>query len=204
MNDKMELLGALLALLPASMLFLGSLILFVRRKTGCPALQVIGAGCLTVVVLTHVAEALHLFPRMGWGLSDSAGHYLNLVGAILGLLLFPVGYFGQLLSPTSRTETLSPCGMVELTSDLARRRSLLVAALAVLLLAGCFPAVPSFSKPGVSEEEYERDRYVCMRESRARIVVGGEEATTLHGERQREANRLFEACMTARGYRRSE
>ena len=97
-NDKTELLGALVALLPASMLFLGSLVLFVRRKAVCSALQVIGAGCLTVVVLTHVAEALHLFPRMGWGLSDSAGHYLNLVGAILGLLLFPIGYLGSALT----------------------------------------------------------------------------------------------------------
>ncbi len=92
-----------------------------------------------------------------------------------------------------------------MTSTLARRRSLLAASLAVLLLAGCFPAVASFSKPGVSEEEYERDRYVCVRESRARNPVGGEEATTLHGdERQREANRLFEACMIARGYKRVE
>src|SRR5262245_20757101 len=94
----MELLGALVALLPASMLFFGSLVLFVRRKAVWSALQVIGAGCLTVVVLTHVAEALHLFPRMGWGLSDSAGHYLNLVGAILGLLCFPLGYLGSALT----------------------------------------------------------------------------------------------------------
>jgi hypothetical protein len=95
--------------------------------------------------------------------------------------------------------------VVELTPDLACRRSLLIAAVAVVLLAGCFPAVASFSKPGVSEEEYERDRYVCVRESRVRNPIGGEEATTLHGdERQREANRLFEACMIARGYKRVE
>jgi len=96
-------------------------------------------------------------------------------------------------------------GVVELTLDLARRRSLLIAAVAVPLFSGCFPPVASFSKPGVSAEEYERDRYVCVRESRVRNLVGGEEATTLHGdERQREANRLFEACMIARGYKRVE
>jgi hypothetical protein len=30
-----------------------------------------------VVVLTHVAEKLDLFPVMGWGLPDSPGHYLD-------------------------------------------------------------------------------------------------------------------------------
>jgi hypothetical protein len=93
------------------------------------------------------------------------------------------------------------------TSELARCRGLLVAALAVLLVAGCFPAVASFSKPEVSEEQYARDRYACMRKSRVRNLVGGEEETTLHGDNrlaQREANRLFEACMIDRGYRRVE
>src|SRR5262245_35129849 len=36
---------------------------------------------------------------------------------------------------------------------------------AALLLAGCSQTM-MFSKPGVSEEEYARDRYACMRESR--------------------------------------
>lgn len=97
--------------------------------------------------------------------------------------------------------------MVEL-SKLARLWSPLVAVLAVLLLAGCFPAMASFSKPGVSEEQYARDRYVCMRESRVSDLVGGHEDTVMfHGQNrlaQREANRLFEACMIARGYKRVE
>jgi hypothetical protein len=38
---------------------------------------------LLVVVLTHVAEALHLFPAMGWGEPDSAGHYVDLASAVL-------------------------------------------------------------------------------------------------------------------------
>ena len=87
--------------------------------------------------------------------------------------------------------------------------SLFVAVLAVPLVAvaGCFPAVASFSKPGVSEEQYARDRYACMRKSRIRNLVGGEEETSLHGDNrlaQREANRLFEACMIDRGYKRIE
>src|SRR5882724_8733894 len=32
-----------------------------------------GCGCLIIMVLTHVAEALHLLPGMGWGLPDSPG-----------------------------------------------------------------------------------------------------------------------------------
>jgi len=38
---------------------------------------------------SHVSEALHLFP--GWGLEHSAGHYLDLSSAVVGLTLFPVG-----------------------------------------------------------------------------------------------------------------
>jgi hypothetical protein len=55
-------------------------------------LQILGAGCLVVVVLTHICEALHLFPWMDWGLEDSVGHYVDLSSAVLGLTLFPVGY----------------------------------------------------------------------------------------------------------------
>jgi hypothetical protein len=60
-------------------------------------LQLFGAACLGVVVLTHIAERLELFPSMGWGLPNSAGHYLDLVSAILGLTLLPVGIIGSLL-----------------------------------------------------------------------------------------------------------
>jgi len=86
------LLKALVALLPASMLFSGSTILFFRAKTVCSLLQLIGAGCLVLVVLTHICEALHLFPSMHWGLKHSVGHYLDFWSAVLGLTLFPVGY----------------------------------------------------------------------------------------------------------------
>jgi hypothetical protein len=43
--------------------------------------------CLTVVVVTHVAEWFHFFPAMGWGLPNSPGHYLDLTSAVLGIAL---------------------------------------------------------------------------------------------------------------------
>jgi len=86
------LLKALVTLVPASMLFSGSSILFFRRKTLSSCLQLLGAGGLVVVVFTHLCEALHLFPWMRWGSEHSVGHYLDLWSAVLGLTLFPVGY----------------------------------------------------------------------------------------------------------------
>jgi hypothetical protein len=47
----------------------------------------IGFACLAIVLLTHVAERLRIFPGMGWGLADSPGHYLDLVSAMLGCAL---------------------------------------------------------------------------------------------------------------------
>src|SRR6266436_9313000 len=89
---NVTLLKALVALLPACMLFSGSVVLFFRGKTVCSFLQLLGAGCLVLVVLTHISEALHLFPWMHWGVEHSAGHYLDFWSAVLGLTLFPVGY----------------------------------------------------------------------------------------------------------------
>ena len=90
---SVTLLKALVALVPASMLLFGSLVLFFRRKTGSSSLQLFGAGCLMVVVLTHICEALHLFPSMDWGLEHSVGHYLDLSSALLGVTLLPVGFW---------------------------------------------------------------------------------------------------------------
>jgi hypothetical protein len=85
-------LKALIALVPASMLFSGSLILFFREKTVSSLLQLLGAACLVVVVLTHLVEALQLLPWMHWGRENSVGHYLDLWSAVFGLTLFPAGY----------------------------------------------------------------------------------------------------------------
>jgi len=86
------LLKALIALAPACLLFAGSAVLFSRGRTARSFLQLVGASCLIIVVLTHVSEALHLFPSMHWGDEHSAGHYLDLSSVVLGLTLFPIGY----------------------------------------------------------------------------------------------------------------
>jgi hypothetical protein len=86
------LVKALVAFVPVSILVGWSTITFGRRKTLFSLLQVVGAVCLVVVVLTHVCEALHLLPWMRWGEPDSAGHYVDLASAILGLTLLPAGY----------------------------------------------------------------------------------------------------------------
>lgn len=75
------LLKALIALVPTGLLFAGSVVLFFGEKTVWSLLQLLGAGCLAVVVVTHVSEALHLFPWMQWGLENSAGHYVDLWSA---------------------------------------------------------------------------------------------------------------------------
>jgi hypothetical protein len=89
---------ALVALVPASILFVGSLLLLVREKILSSFLQLVGAGCLVVVVLAHLCEALQLFPWMHWGSEHSVGHYLDLGSAVLGLTLFPIGYLLRALT----------------------------------------------------------------------------------------------------------
>jgi predicted Na+-dependent transporter len=90
MNATLQI--ALLVLMPVCILFAGSAALFIRAKTVTSLLQLLGAGCLVIVVLTHLSEALHLFPWMNWGRPHSVGHYLDFWSAVLGVSLFPVGY----------------------------------------------------------------------------------------------------------------
>jgi hypothetical protein len=68
---------------------------FAKEKTAPALLQLLGAASLMVVVLTHVAETFHLFPWMGWGLPNSAGHYIDLISALGGLILFTTGYLSR-------------------------------------------------------------------------------------------------------------
>ena len=89
---NVTLLKALIAFVPACLLFLAAIILFFKEKSAGSFLQLIGAGCLVIVVLTHVFEALRVFLWMGWGLEHSLGHYLDVSSAVLGLTLFPIGY----------------------------------------------------------------------------------------------------------------
>ena len=92
------LFKGLIALVPTGTLFFGSILLFLREKTGWSFLQLVGAGCLMVVMLAHVAEALDWFPWMGWVLAHSVGHFIDLWSAISGLTLFPVGYLFHALA----------------------------------------------------------------------------------------------------------
>ena len=76
----------------------------VRRPfcSGCSTatrLLLLGAACLIVVVLTHVAEALQVFAFMGWGQLDSAGHYVDLASAIVGCTLLVAALVVVVLDP---------------------------------------------------------------------------------------------------------
>ncbi len=89
---NVTLLKALVVLAPGMMLLTGSIAQFTRDRTIYPLLQLLGAGSVVVVVLTHVVEALHVFPWMGWGLENSVGHYIDFCSAVLAATLFPIGY----------------------------------------------------------------------------------------------------------------
>ena len=88
---NVTLLKALVALVPVCLLFSWSVLLFFRESTLCSILQLLGAGGLVVVILSHISEALNLFPWMHWGLPNSVGHYLDFGSAVLGLTLCTVG-----------------------------------------------------------------------------------------------------------------
>ena len=91
------LLKAGIVLVPVGLLFIWSVVTFARRKWVWSFLQLLGAGFLVVVILTHIFEALQLFTFMDWGSPQSVGHYLDFFSAILGLTLFPIGFLSQML-----------------------------------------------------------------------------------------------------------
>ena len=98
-NSYVPLLGIGIA---AGTLFCGAIVLFCRERSVSSYLQLIGAGCLMVVVVAHLAEALGLFPSMRWGLPHSLGHYVDFGSAVLAFVLFPVGYLTHALSTARR------------------------------------------------------------------------------------------------------
>ena len=85
MNATLIKAFALLVLVGA--LFVRAGMLVRRTRTLPGVLQLAGAAFLLIVVATHIAEALHLLPWMHWGEPDSAGHYVDLVSAVLGITL---------------------------------------------------------------------------------------------------------------------
>lgn len=89
---SVALVKALAGSVLVSTLFSFSLIKFVRVRALGSFLQLLGAGCLVIMVVTHVCEVLHLLPWMQWGRERSVGHYLDFSSAALGLTLFLAGY----------------------------------------------------------------------------------------------------------------
>jgi hypothetical protein len=85
------LLKALIALVPITLLCVYSGTVFAERRSLLAFLLLAGSGCLMIMVLTHVCEALDLFPSMRFGEADSAGHYLDLTSAVLGVALLLAG-----------------------------------------------------------------------------------------------------------------
>jgi hypothetical protein len=81
------LVRSFLALIPVALLLAWSIGVLSTERTLGPLLAFLGATCLLIVVLTHVAESQHLFAFMHWGDPHSAGHYLDLSSAILAVSL---------------------------------------------------------------------------------------------------------------------
>lgn len=84
--------------LPVLVLLAGASVLFFKRRDGASILQLLGAACLMITVLTHVAEAFGLAPWMGWGFPNSPGHYIDLLSVVLGATAFPLGYLAHALT----------------------------------------------------------------------------------------------------------
>jgi hypothetical protein len=95
---NITLLKALVALIVVCVLLFWSGAAFLQGRTKWSFVQLLGAGFLVMVALSHICEALNLLPWMRWGQPDSIGHYLDLSSAILGLTLFPIGLLCATLS----------------------------------------------------------------------------------------------------------
>jgi succinate dehydrogenase/fumarate reductase cytochrome b subunit len=85
------LLRALLVAVPDLMLLVGSAAAWRRNRSASAFLVLVGTACLMVMILTHICEALRLFPAMGWGREHTPGHYLDQASAIAGLTFFLAG-----------------------------------------------------------------------------------------------------------------
>ncbi|HKT18683.1 MAG TPA: hypothetical protein VJR47_11615 [Stellaceae bacterium] len=85
--------STLVAIATLSVIALAASIRATRSERSAAAfVQLVGAALLIIVVLAHLAEGLNALPGMGWGRPDSAGHYLDLVSAVGGSILFSAGW----------------------------------------------------------------------------------------------------------------
>ena len=79
-------------MVPTSIFLVASTAVFRREESRGSLIQLMGAGCLVIVVLTHIFEAVGLLPWMHWGQERSLGHYIDFWSAVLGLTLVPAGF----------------------------------------------------------------------------------------------------------------
>ena len=107
MGTNLSFLKALVILVPAAMVCAGATIILMRKRTLSSILQLLGATGLVMVVLTHICEGLGLYPGMRWGEPASVGHFLDLISALIGMILFPIGY---LLHSVTLRWTQARCG----------------------------------------------------------------------------------------------
>jgi hypothetical protein len=99
---NVTLVKALMALAPVSVLLFVAAISFLRERMLSSFLQLLGAAGLLSVVVAHACEALELLPWMHWGEPHSVGHYVDLVSAILGLTLLPLGFLLHIMQSAAR------------------------------------------------------------------------------------------------------
>jgi hypothetical protein len=95
------LVRALAASVPTGLLLVGSAALFRKTRTVPCLLQLLGAGGVAIVIFAHVCEALGLLQWMQWGEEHSTDHYIDLTGALLGIIVFPVGFLLYALTTRS-------------------------------------------------------------------------------------------------------
>ncbi|ADW19354.1 hypothetical protein Despr_3226 [Desulfobulbus propionicus DSM 2032] len=77
----------------------------------------------------------------------------------------------------------------------------IILALGLVTLAGCAPQ-RQWSKPGLNQADFDRDAARCRREAAVSTQRDPFAPDAGHGlERANVQEKLFEQCMTARGYR---
>ena len=75
--------------------FGASIASYAEERTAMALTQLVGAAFLLVVIFAHVSEAFGFIPSLGWGRPNTLGHYIDLVSAISGAILLPIGYLGR-------------------------------------------------------------------------------------------------------------